>query len=325
MSSPAVSVIVTSFNYGRYVGAALESVRAQTMTDFECIVIDDGSTDNSIAVIETFLRDPRFRLIRQQNRGVSHARNVGIDQAKSPFIAFLDADDLWRPTKLQRQFDRFAAEPALGVVYTRRTIIDAADQTQSCTDRIAPSGEVVGPLFQQNFVCFSSATVRTEAAVRVGGFDERLGLAVDYDFWLRVAKYYPFSVVDEPLVSYRVGHGVNLSRRQRERYHVALYVMKRFERHFDGSAKLTANEIALAEAETYAHLGILSRGSSRRAELGWLLKSVRTKLGYVTAWRGLLAALTPASVRQMLRRLRGTSGDWERQCSSAANQPEAIL
>jgi glycosyltransferase involved in cell wall biosynthesis len=322
--TPAVTVVVTSFNYGRYVGAALESVRAQTMADFECVVVDDGSTDDSVAVIQSFLQDPRFRLMKQQNRGVSNARNVGIGLAGAPFIAFLDADDLWRPEKLQRQLDSFHTDPALGVVYTRRTIMDAANDRLPIADSVSPQGQIVGPLFQQNFVCFSSAMLQTDAAARVGGFDERLGLAVDYDFWLRLARHYPFGVVDEPLVAYRVGHGANLSRRQRERYHVALYVMRRFEKHFDVPAcRLTAAEVA--RAETFAHLGVLSRGSSRRNETGWLLRALRADPGYAPAWRGLVAALVPAAARRWLRRLRGTSSDWEAQCASRFNRPEAVL
>src|SRR5205823_11438235 len=132
------------------------------------VVVDDGSTDDSISVIESFLGDPRFRLVRQQNGGVSHARNVGIGLARAPFVAFLDADDLWRPAKLERQLARFAAGPTLGVVFTRRTMVDDADRPLPCADTAPPRGQVVGPLFRQNFVCFSSAMVRTEAAVRVG-------------------------------------------------------------------------------------------------------------------------------------------------------------
>ena len=132
--SRQVTVVVTSFNYGRYIGAALDSVRAQTTADFECIVVDDGSTDNSVAIIESFLNDPRFQLVTQQNRGVSYARNVGIGLATTPFIAFLDADDVWQPEKLQHQLDRFRADPALGVVYTRRTIIDDAGIDRPAAD-----------------------------------------------------------------------------------------------------------------------------------------------------------------------------------------------
>jgi glycosyltransferase involved in cell wall biosynthesis len=326
MTAPAVTVIVTSYNYGRYVGAALESVRAQTVGDYECVVVDDGSTDDSIAVIESYLNDSRFRLVRQRNCGVSNARNIGIGVARGSFIAFLDADDLWQPTKLEKQLGQFRDNPELGVVFTRRTIIDSENDGQPCSDVQAPSGQVVGSLFRQNFVCFSSAMVRAEAAVRVGGFDERLGLAVDYDFWLRIARHYAFGIVDEALVAYRVGHGVNLSRRQRERYHVALYVMRRFERHFDASAsRLTAAEVARAEAETFANLGVLCRGFSRRTAASWLLRSLRIDPTYFQAWRGLAAAVMPVAVRQIVRRLLRRSGDWERRSYSAFNRPESVL
>jgi hypothetical protein len=168
--------------------------------------------------------------------------------------------------------------------------------------------------------------VRTEAAVRVGGFDERLGLAVDYDFWLRVARHYPFGVVNEPLVAYRVGHGVNLSRRQRERYHVARYVMRRFERHFDEQvSRLAPAEAARAEAETLANLGVLSRGYSRRSAAGWLLRALRIDPSYLTAWRGLGAAIAPAALRRLIRLVRGGSGDWEQHLYSRFNRPETVL
>jgi hypothetical protein len=225
-----------------------------------------------------------------------------------------------------RQLERFGADPELGVVFTRRTIIDADDSARSYSDRAPPRGRVVGSLFRQNFVCFSSAMVWTAAAVRIGAFDERLGLAVDYDFWLRIARHYRFGVVDEPLVAYRVGHGVNLSRRQRERYHVALYVMRRFERHFDAAAaRLNPTEVARAEAETFANLGVLCRGYSRRTAAGWLLRALRIDPSYLPAWRGLAAAVVPAAVRGLLRRLRGRSGDWERQTYSQFNRPETVL
>jgi len=325
MTAPAVSVIVTSYNYGRYVGAALASVRNQTVGDVECIVVDDGSTDNSIEVIESFLDDTRFRLIRLENGGVSRARNVGLSAAHGRFVAFLDADDVWQPTKLERQLRRFTADPSLGVVFTRRTIIAGNGVRQPCADGMPPEGEIVGPLFRQNFVCFSSAIVTTEAITRVGGFDEQLGLAIDYDFWLRLASLYRVGVVDEPLVAYRIGHGANLSSRQRERYHVALYVMRRFQQQFDTANRLTRADIARGEAETFVNLGVLSRGWSAREAVSWLLRAVRTRPGYAPAWRGLISVLTPAPVRRVVRSVRGTSGDWEKRLFSRANRPEAVL
>jgi GT2 family glycosyltransferase len=325
MNRPSVSAIVTSFNYGRYVAAALESVRSQTYGDFECLVVDDGSTDNSIALIEPFLDDPRFRLIQLENGGVSRARNAGLAAAQGRFVAFLDADDLWQPTKLERQLARFDVDPAYGVVFTRRTIIDGDGQSRQCANPKPPEGDVVGPLFRQNFVCFSSAMMTTEAADRVGGFDEGLRLAVDYEFWLRVAGHYRFGLVDEPLVAYRVGHGTNLSSRQRERYHVALFVMQRFQREFDTASRLTRSNIAGAQAETFVNLGVLSRGGSSKLSASWLLCALRTDPLCRRAWRNILSTLMPAMLRRFVRRIRGQSGDWEKQLYSRANRREAVL
>jgi hypothetical protein len=102
--------------------------------------------------------------------------------------------------------------------------------------------------------------------------------------------------------------------------------MRRFEKQFDApAARLTPTEVARAEAETFAHLGVLSRGSSRRIEAGWLLRALRADPAYRPAWRGLMAAFAPAAVRRLMRRLRGASGDWEAQCASRFNRPEAVL
>jgi glycosyltransferase involved in cell wall biosynthesis len=324
MNAPAVSVIVTSYNYGRYVGGALASARAQTLKDIEVIVLDDGSTDESLAVIGQFLGDPRFRLVRQHHCGQPRTKNRGLELARAPFIAFLDADDLWAPDKLERQLAKFRAEPALGVVFTRRTLIDADGSPLPCPDPRPPVGRVVNPLFRQNFVCFSSAMLRATVPAHVGRFDERIGLAIDYDFWLRAARFYPFGVVDEPLVAYRVGH-VNLSRRQLDRLHVALRIMRRFERHLDARAQLDPGVVARAEAETFTHLAVVCRGYSRGAALKWLVRAVRADPTYGPAWRGMLAAAVPDGMRRVVRRLRGKSGAWEQLCHTPFNRPEPIL
>jgi glycosyltransferase involved in cell wall biosynthesis len=324
MTRPAVSVVVTSYNYGRYVGGALSSVRDQTLKDVEVIILDDGSSDNSLAEIEPFLGDPRFRLVRQDHCGQTRTKNRGLELARAPFVAFLDADDVWAPDKLDRQFARFRTEPDLGVVFTRRTLIDAGGRPLPCPDGPPPVGRVVNPLFRQNFICFSSAMLRAAVPAHVGGFDERLGLAIDYDFWLRAARHYQFGVVDAPLVAYRVGH-VNLSRRHLDRLQVALLIMRRFERHLDAPAQLDPVVVARAEAETFAHLGVVCRGYSRRSSLGWFLRSLWADPTYGPAWRGLVAAAAPVELRRLVRRFCGTSGSWQRQCYTPFNRPEPVL
>ena len=322
--TPTVSVIVTCFNYGRYVGAALESVRSQTLRDFEAIVIDDGSTDDSLQVIEGFLTDRRFRLIRQKHAGQPRTKNRGLTEARAPFVAYLDADDVWAPTKLAKQLDLFESDAGLGVVCTRRTLIDPDGNPRPHGGVQLPRGRVVDHLFRQNFVCFSSAMLRIDVARHVGGFDDEIPLAIDYDFWLRAARHYRFGVVDELLVAYRVGH-VNLSRRQLDRLYVARLIMERFVAHYDSPAVLAESARMRAEAETFAHLGVIARGYSRRAGVGWLARALRRDPWQFPAWRSLASAVLPDSVRRVMRRVCGSSGAWERQCHTSFNRPEPIL
>lgn len=321
--TPRVSVIVSSYNYGRYIGAGLESVRRQTFADFECIVLDDGSTDDSVAVVQRFLNDDRFQLVQQKHGGQSRAKNRGIALARGDFLAFLDADDVWEPTKLARQLALFEERPELGVVFTRRRLIDA-DGRPRPGGTAPPPEPTVEAMYRQNFICFSSAMLRAGVPEHIGRFDERLGLAIDYDFWLRVARFYPIACVDEPLVRYRVGH-VNLSRRQLDRLHVALLIMERFRRQFDAPATLGRGAARQAEAETYAHLGVISRGYSARTAVGWYARALKADPLHGAAWRGLAAALTPGVLRRAVRRLRGGDGSWEALCHSPFNRPEAIL
>src|SRR5437016_518542 len=195
--TPTVSVLISSYNYGRFVGAALASVRAQTVANFEAVVVDDGSTDETWDVVSRFLDDPRFRLVRQEHGGPSRAKSAGILRARCEHLAFLDADDAWEPTKLERQLEMFAADARLGIVFTRRRFIDPDGRP---VERPQPAGvdqPGLGELFRQNFICFSSAVVRRTVAEHVGLFDAGLPLALDYDFWLRAARRYRIGCVAE--------------------------------------------------------------------------------------------------------------------------------
>src|SRR5262245_1587918 len=177
MTGPAVSVVITSYTYGRYIGATLAAVRDQTFTDFEVVVVDDGSSDDSVAVVERFLDDGRFRLVRQEHRGLTPTKNHGLALARGAFLALLDADDIWRADKLEKQMARFRAERDLGVVFSRRGLIDGDGRPLPCHDPAPPEGWVAARLYRQNFVCYSSALVRDEVPARVGWFDERLPMA----------------------------------------------------------------------------------------------------------------------------------------------------
>ena len=224
--NPAVSVVIAARDYGQYLADALRSVQRQTHTDWECLLIDDGSIDNTVEVIRPFLADRRIRTIRCETLGQSRAKNLGWQLASAPLIAYLDGDDVWLPTKLERQHRLMTAEPKLGVTFSRRFVIDPMGELQASPHSILPRGRVYNEILRDNFICFSSVMVRREVLEHVGGFDDRLELAIDYDLWLRVAKHYPFDFIDEALVKYRTGH-VNLSTRLRDRVSSVLSTMRR--------------------------------------------------------------------------------------------------
>ena len=266
---PRVSVVMANYNYARYLRAAIDSVLAQTMGDLELIVVDDGSTDGSRLIIESYHSDPRVRFRPVEHLGQPGAKNAGIEWARGPLVAFLDADDVWHSEKLAKQIALFDRDPALGVVYSRRTLIDEAGGELPCTQLPLHRGEVLATMFRDNFVCFSSAVVRRLVFEHLGGFDPISDLAIDYDLWLRVAVHYRFDYVDEPLVRYRCGHG-NLSRRVGERLKTALLMMRRFLAR--GRHQLPAAAVRHSLAETYCHFGLALRPYSPRASLRWFVR-----------------------------------------------------
>lgn len=316
--SPAVSVVMATYNYGRFLGGAVESVLGQTFGDFELIVVDDGSSDDTAAVLRPYLADPRVRGYRLDHLGQPAAKNVGIRLARAPLIAFLDADDLWLPAKLERQLACFQADPSLGLVCARTLWID---ETGIPLERKQPTlyrGNVLDELFVDNFVCFSSAMVRAKVLHEVGLFDESLPLAIDYDLWLRVAASHRFDYVDEPLVKYRTGHA-SLSRRQEERLETVKRIMRRFLDEHGGRVLVDPAMARRAWAETHLHLGLVRRRRSRLAALPCYLRALALAPGWGTAWRGLVSLPLPERVRCWYRVARGRPADW------SVRQPAATV
>ncbi|UBF29192.1 glycosyltransferase family 2 protein [Kovacikia minuta CCNUW1] len=199
---PKVSVIIPAYNSMKYLPQTLESVLQQDFTDFEVLIVNDGSSDQ-IEQWAAQLVDPRVRLISQENQGVSAARNAGIAQAKGEYVAFLDADDLWEPTKLAKQVQCLDSNPEVGLVHTWMFF---ADEQGKSTGRVLPSdaeGWVWERLAEKNLVACSSVMVRQACFESVGVFDSTLIPIEDWDLWIRIASRYPFAVIREPLMYYR--------------------------------------------------------------------------------------------------------------------------
>ncbi|ODP36480.1 glycosyltransferase family 2 protein [Sphingomonas turrisvirgatae] len=206
-----VSVIIPAYNAARWIKATLRSVAAQTHRALEVIVIDDGSTDDTVAIAERFATgDPRFRVMRQANAGVAAARNHGASLAQSDWLAFVDADDLWTPDKTERQIAALAAAgPDAGLCYSWYVMIDSADTVIYREPGRAIEGTVLDTLFVENFIGNGSAAlVRRDAFERVGGFEPALRNAgaqgcEDILFYCRVAEHYRFAVAPGHHIGYR--------------------------------------------------------------------------------------------------------------------------
>jgi len=309
--TPAVSTVLATYNHGRFLAGAVNSVLGQTLPDVEVIVVDDGSTDDTPEVMRRYRGDTRVRYHRGDNRGPAAARNTGIRLARAPLVAFLDADDLWLPAKLERQVRLFAVNPALAVVYSRRLLQDQAGRHLAYEQPALYRGDVLQQLFLTNFICLSSAVVRRDALARSGLFDERIKRASseDYDLWLRLARDHPFDYVDEPQVLYRTSRGSEAHRCE-ARLRTALAVMRRFLKENGGRQRLDPAVVRQAYAETYAHLGLFVRGRSRMAAVGCYGKSLAAAPGYFLAWKGLASTLLPEVFRRFLRRALGRPADW---------------
>lgn len=290
-ANPLVSVVMAARNYARFLPTAVESVLAQTYARWELIIIDDGSTDHTPDAVQPFLADVRVRYVRSDRLGQSRAKNLGVGLSRGEFIAFLDADDAWLPTKLEQQLALFRGNPDLGVVFCRRKLIDESGTLLTASRSASMArGRVLSEMFVQNFVCFSSVIVRREVFSHVGRFDPQWDLAIDYDLWLRVAKHHSFDFVDEELVLYRTGHG-NLSKKLSDRVATAFSIMHRAESRYGLCDDVSPEVIAAGYSSTCRTMGYVMRPSEPVTAARWYLRACRWPAGRIASVKGLVASL----------------------------------
>jgi glycosyltransferase involved in cell wall biosynthesis len=205
-----ISVVIPTYNYGRFVREAIDSVLAQTRAPLEIIVVDDGSTDGTEQIVRAF--GDRVRYLWQQNAGVGAARNTGIAHARGEYIAFIDSDDIWLPEKLAKQLARFDADPALGLVYSGAERFDGSGTLSVALDGI--EGWIAPELLRLERSVISSGSgmmLPKRVVEEVGGFDADLQPSEDWDFCYRVALRHRIGFVPEVLVRYRQhGGGLHL-------------------------------------------------------------------------------------------------------------------
>ena len=210
---PRVSILLTCYNHIKYLPPCLEGVRNQTFTDFEILAIDDGSTDGTR---EWLSQQPDIRCIfNETNLGTYETLNVGLAEAKGELIAVLNDDDLWEPTKLQRQIEVLDSHPKVGLVHTGGTFIDGqGNRIEGNPLGFAfprfETGDILLGLVYENKIIASAALARRVCFDQVGKFNSAYFGSGDWEMWFRIAEKFDVGYVDEPLTHYRV-HGANAS------------------------------------------------------------------------------------------------------------------
>jgi glycosyltransferase involved in cell wall biosynthesis len=211
-TKPAVTVVLPVHNGEATIGETVASVLSQTFRDLLLIVVDDGSTDGTQSALE-IVDDSRLLVISTPHSGSAASRNRGVDYVASDFVAFIDADDVWLPTKLEAQCAALERMPQAAVAYCWTDYVEA-DGSFLCPDgRPVFEGWVYEPLLTHNFIdCGSNILVRRQALLEVGGFDETLPVLEDWELHLRLAAQAPFVCVPEALVHYRQSPGSQSTR-----------------------------------------------------------------------------------------------------------------
>ena len=213
----SVSVVIPTYNYGHFIGEAIESVLGQTVVPAEVVVVDDGSTDGTAEAVREF--GERVRYVRQENAGVCAARNRGVAETTGEFIAFLDADDIWEPRKLEKQLGKFAEDAAVGLVHCGMREFDSeTGETLGVTTDGAEGGEVWRTLLLWEAPAINgpgAVMVRRTAFEEAGRFDTAMKVGEDWDLCYRVARRWKVGFVPEALLNYR-SHAAGAHRNVRE-------------------------------------------------------------------------------------------------------------
>ena len=222
-----VSVVTPTYNRARFLPDAVTSVLSQTFGDFELIIVDDGSDDNTRDVLAPFLADRRVRYFHQENQGQSHARNLALKQATGDCIAFLDSDDVWAPDKLEKQLAVLQANPGVDIVHGDEATIDEQGKVISFENMKRCSGRITRYLLADNSVSITTALVRRRCFDEMGGFDTSVGVADDYELWLRFSARYCYQYEPGIVASYRV-MADQISSDKRRRYAANERIIQQF-------------------------------------------------------------------------------------------------
>jgi GT2 family glycosyltransferase len=308
-AAPRVSVVIPSWNGRRWIGATIDSVLRQTLPAHEVIVVDDGSIDGTAEYLQGAY--PSVQVVRQANAGVSAARNRGVACATGEWVAFLDADDIWLPDKLQQQWALLLQQPEAELVCSGwlswtcsdptppAALLEALASERDDPERWGgPTGWIYGDLLLACCVWTSTVVMHQALLARTGGFDTGLSIGEDLDLWLRASRLTPIARVPRPLALYRQ-HGANTTRRAPAVNHQAMVVKRAVARWGLASpdGRITPQrEVDAALAKTWRDFagGNMQAGHWQRARSG-AREALRLDRLNTAGWRLLLRTLLEAA------------------------------
>jgi glycosyltransferase involved in cell wall biosynthesis len=264
-STPCISIIIPTYNRCWILKEAIDSVLSQEYTDFEIIVVDDGSNDATAALLSAY--GDQITTIYQGNSGVSAARNAGILMAKGKYVAFLDSDDMWLPEKLSCQVDFFQSHAEAVICQTDEIWIRNGVRVNPKNRHKKPSGMIFEPSLQLCLVSPSAVMINKSLFDAVGLFNEAFPACEDYDLWLRIGLYYPIYLIERHMVVKRGGHDDQLSRNPGlDRYRIQS-IVKILENHQLTSPYYQAAVDVLKEKCRIYAAGCIKRGRADEAGL----------------------------------------------------------
>jgi len=276
MNESRVTILMPVYKGERFVARAIESVLAQSHSNIELIIVNDGSPDNSADAIRPYLADPRVKYIEQQNSGVAAARNTALQHATGAYIGLCDQDDEWLPHKAEKQVAYLEAHPEAGLVHGDVDYIDEAGRPlphEPCFPA-AVFGRCFPRMYMGNPVMAVAAMFRRSVIDSVGAFDPAIKYADDYDLWLRIAAHHDVGYIDEPVARYR-WHAANNSHHQVAIREYTLRVLRKGEQELpDACAQVPHNDRKLRYFRLYEQMARYSNAESRPlAATGYALKA----------------------------------------------------
>ncbi|HAU91158.1 MAG TPA: family 2 glycosyl transferase [Alteromonas sp.] len=286
--TPLISVVIPCYNSNKTIAQAITSVKEQSYKNIEIIVVDDGSTDDSLFKVQSEF--PDIRVFSINNSGVSKARNIGVQEAQGEYIGFLDADDYWAPTKLEKQLNSMGSS-----LWSHTDSFYFGFDQDGTTKRSDLSelkgGNAFNALFIDNFITTSTVVISRSLFWDMGGFDESFEVLEDWKLWLTVAQRYPLAYVDEALAYYRVTPG-SASRKARKVYPYHLKLIDTVSQQNSSTKQLTKANILQARLNSSIICSYIAESShDKNFAVYCAIKAIKFAPASLVGYKRLLSVL----------------------------------